>query len=236
MAQYSNSTTYDGITSDPFMMLVPPFEQFENSYTVTTPASGFDINYVNVVVPTASISSFKLDGATQSASAFAPIGSSGFSSGQFSVALGSHTLSDTDNFGVFVYGFAPADSYGYPGGYTLAPVASVSSLKLDKPAYTAATGAKICPVATVADSNGNPLAGVTVTFKVDKPTAATLTAATDASGHASVCFTSTVAGTGTLTASAGVQASLLTATASVSWGATTTTAPAAVTETPQFTG
>ncbi|MBK7253805.1 MAG: IgGFc-binding protein [Ignavibacteria bacterium] len=28
VAQYSNGTTFDGVTSDPFMMLVPPYEQF----------------------------------------------------------------------------------------------------------------------------------------------------------------------------------------------------------------
>ena len=41
VAQYSNGTAFDGVTSDPFMMLVPPFEQFLASYVVTTPATGF---------------------------------------------------------------------------------------------------------------------------------------------------------------------------------------------------
>jgi IgGFc binding protein/Bacterial Ig-like domain (group 1) len=234
VAQFSNSTTYDGVTSDPFMMLVPPFEQFESSYTVTTPASGFDINYINVVVKSSAISTFKLDGATVSSTKFAAIGTSGYSSAQLAVALGTHNLSDPQPFGVFVYGFAEADSYGYPGGYTLAPVASVSKLTLDKPAYSANTGTNVCPVATVRDSSGAALAGITVHFVVDKPTAIDTTAVTNSAGQATVCFTSKVAGSGELTATAGVQASLLSAHATVAFG--TAAAPPPVQQAPAFTG
>ncbi len=237
VAQYSNSQSVDGVPSDPMEMLIPPFEQFENSYTIATPTGveAFNPNFVNVVVPTASISSFKLDGAGVAASKFKAIGSSGFSGAQLTVQPGSHTLIDAANFGAFVYGYASFNSYGYPAGYTLSPVASVSSLKLDKSAYSAAVGANICPVATVKDSSGTPLAGVTVTFKVDKPTATTLTAATNSSGEASVCFTSKVAGSGTVTATAGVQASLLTATATETFGEAAT-APPPVNQAPAFTG
>ena len=37
MAQYSNGTGYDNVTSDPFMMLTTPTEQFLSDYTFTTP-------------------------------------------------------------------------------------------------------------------------------------------------------------------------------------------------------
>jgi Bacterial Ig-like domain (group 1) len=117
----------------------------------------------------------------------------------------------------------------------LAPVAAVSKLALDKPAYSAATGSKICPIATVTDSSGAPLAGITVTFVVDKPTAIDMTAVTDSSGKASVCFTSKVAGTGNLTASAGVAAAQLTATATVAFG-TATPPPTVPVVAPAFTG
>jgi hypothetical protein len=239
VAQYSNGQSLDNVGSDPMEMLIPPFEQFENSYTVATPTGveAFSPNYINVVVPSKNVTTLKVDGASVNASLFKVIGTSGFSGAQLSVKVGSHTLTDTANFGAFVYGYAQYNSYGYPAGYTLSPVAAVSKLTLDKSAYSAATGANICPIATVKDSSGTPLAGVTVTFKVDKPTAVTMTAATNSAGQATVCFASTVAGTGTLTASAGVQASLLTATASVTWGAVpATTAPQAVQATPAFTG
>src|SRR5262249_48312493 len=114
VAQYSNGTTFDGVTSDPFMMLIPPFEQFLAGYTVTTPASGIDIHFINVIAPNAAVGSILLDGAVIPAGSFTAIGSSGFSGAQVSVTLGSHNLSGKLPFGAFVYGFASADSYGYP--------------------------------------------------------------------------------------------------------------------------
>src|SRR5262249_56654342 len=62
VSQYANGSTFDGVTSDPFMMLVPPFEQFLADYTVTTPATGFPINYVNLVVPNDAVGTVRLDG------------------------------------------------------------------------------------------------------------------------------------------------------------------------------
>jgi hypothetical protein len=214
VAQYSNGTSFDGVQSDPFMMLVPPFEQFQSGYTVTTPASGFSTNFINVVVPTASIGDFTLDGATQDPAAFAPIGTSGFSSAQFPVALGSHNLDGSSPFGVFVYGFAQDDSYGYPGGYRLSPVAAAATLTLDQPAYSQFVGGNICPIATVRDDGGNPLEGITVSFEVDSP-AFSGTGVTNAAGQTNVCFTSAAVTAGTLTASAGLSIGTLTATATV---------------------
>ena len=238
VAEYSNGESLDSVPSDPMEMLVPPFEQFENSYTVATPTGveAFSPNFINVVVPTPYLFSFRIDGHSVSSSDFKAIGTSGFSGAQLSVEPGAHTLTDNANFGAFVYGYAAYNSYGYPAGYTLSPVASVSKLTLDKPAYSAAVNSNICPIATVKDSNGNALTGVTVTFTVDKPTAATLTGVTNSAGQATVCFTSKVEGTGTLTATAGVQTSLLTATATVSFGAATTTTVQTVPATPKFTG
>ena len=40
-------------------MMVPPSEQFLASYTVSTPASGFSINYINVVAPNAAVGAVK---------------------------------------------------------------------------------------------------------------------------------------------------------------------------------
>jgi hypothetical protein len=236
VAEYSNGESLDEVPSDPMEMLVPPFEQFENSYTIATPTGveAFSPNYVNVVVPTKSISTFRLDGNPVAGNKFAAIGASGFSGAQLAVNPGAHTLTAGVTFGAFAYGYASFNSYGYPAGYTLSPVASVSKLTLDKPAYSASTGANICPIATVKDSSGTPLANVTVHFVVDAPKAVDTTAVTNASGQATICFTSTTAGSGKLTATAGVEASLLTATATVEFG--TATAPPPVQQAPAFTG
>lgn len=124
VAQYSPGTTFDGVTSDPFMMLIPPTEQFLNRYTFSTPATGFSKNFVNVVMPSGAVDTLRLDGASLNAALFSPIGTSGFSGAQLPIALGSHNLTSTNDvpFGIYVYGFADFDSYGYPGGMSFAAI------------------------------------------------------------------------------------------------------------------
>ena len=120
VAQYSNGSQYDGVTSDPFMMLIPPFEQYLNQYTVTTPASGFALNFINVVVPNASVGLVTLDGSPIPAGSFTSISGSAYSGAQLPVGLGTHNLEGPQRFGTFVYGFDSYDSYGYPGGMAFA--------------------------------------------------------------------------------------------------------------------
>src|SRR5690606_41553497 len=54
LAQYSPGQSFDGVISDPFMMLIPPSEQFLNSYNFATltQSVGFRNSFVNVMAPT----------------------------------------------------------------------------------------------------------------------------------------------------------------------------------------
>ncbi len=203
VAQYSNGSEFDGVTSDPFEVLVPPYEQFLNSYTVTTPASGFDTNFVNVVAPTSSVGSVTLDGTAIPAASFAPIPGSTFSGAQVSVALGAHTLNGPQPFGTTVYGFADFDSYGYPGGLSLAPVATVTNLDLTPATSTGAVNTQACSTATVTDQNNAPVVGVRVDFAVTGVNPGSGFANTAADGTAQFCYTGTVAGSDTIQAAVG---------------------------------
>lgn len=204
VAQYSNGSSYDGVVSDPFMMLIPPFEQFLGSYTVTTPASGFSGNYINVVAPTAAIGTVRLDGAVIAASNFSAIGTSGYSGAQLTVGLGVHQIAGgIYPVGVFVYGFDTYDSYGYPGGQSFAPVATVNTLALTPPTGTAQTGSQYCVAATVKDQFSNPVVGVRVDFAVSGANATSGFTNTDANGVASFCYTGTNGGTDNIVASIG---------------------------------
>ncbi|MEO1496632.1 MAG: RHS repeat-associated core domain-containing protein [Planctomycetota bacterium] len=126
VAQFSNGTNFDGVTGDPFMALVPPFEQFTNSYTVTTPAQGIANNFINVVAPTSAVGSIRLDGVAIADDQFTAIAGTDFSAAQVPVTVGTHTLDSVLNFGVLIYGFDQADSYGYLGGQAFSPAASQS--------------------------------------------------------------------------------------------------------------
>lgn len=122
--QFSNGDDYDpGISynGDPFMMLIPPEEQFMDTYTFATPSEGFLYNYVTITIPTEGIASLLMDGTAADAGWFTPIGASGYSAAGIEIEVGSHTLRNTVGipFGIYSYGFNGYDSYGYAGGLSL---------------------------------------------------------------------------------------------------------------------
>lgn len=122
--QFSNGDDYDpeiDFNGDPFMMLIPPEEQFMTAYTFATPSEGFVLNYVTITVPTEGISTLMLDGSAVDADWFTAIGSTGFSAAGIELTVGSHTINNTANvpFGIYSYGFNGYDSYGYAGGLSL---------------------------------------------------------------------------------------------------------------------
>ena len=194
LAQYSNGTTFDGVTSDPFMMIIPPHEQFLAGYTVTTPSSGFNINFINIAAPAAAVGAITLDGTPIPVSSFSTIGTSGFKGAQLAVGLGTHNLSGPLPFGVFVYGFAFADSYGYPGGMSLSPVAVVTSISLAPKTGSDQVGTTHCVTATVEDQNAAPVVGVRVDFAVTGAHTLPGFSSTDSSGQASFCYQGTNGG------------------------------------------
>ncbi len=116
VAQYSNSTSYDGVLSDPMMMLISPTEQFQTSYSVATPTNALELytNYINVVAKASDINTCRVD--NNPITGFTAIGTSGYDGAQIPVATGTHNLSCPNPFGTYSYGFAYYDSYGYPGG------------------------------------------------------------------------------------------------------------------------
>ena len=226
VAQYSNSSSFDGVTSDPFEMLIPPYEQFLSSYTISTPATGFDPNYVNVVAPNAGVGLITLDGVPIPAGSYTPIGASGFSGAQVLISSGSHHLAGLLPFGVFTYGFASYDSYGYPGGMSLAPVATVTSVALAPKTATNPVNTQHGVTATVKDQFGKAVVGVRVDFSVTGANTASGFANTDTSGLAQFCYTGTNAGNDAIVASVGT----ISDTAAKTWTAvqTDTTKPSCV--------
>lgn len=203
VAQFSNGSQFDGVTSDPFMMLIPPFEQFLASYTVTTPASGFGANFINVVTPQGAAGRISLDGAPIPADRFTPIGASGFAGAQLPVSLGSHNLSGPLPFGVFVYGFDEFDSYGYPGGLSLDPIGRVTTVALAPKTAMNRVGARHCVSAAVTDQNRAPVSGVRVDFSVTGANPAEGFANADDSGRAQFCYVGTTAGEDAIRAAVG---------------------------------
>ncbi len=203
VTQYSNSSGFDGVTSDPFQVVIPPFEQFLASYTITTPATGFTTNFVNVVAANAAIGTIMLDGIVIPAADFTPIGSSGFSGTQVAIALGSHALSGPIPFGITVYGFASYDSYGYPGGLALSEVAKLKGLALTPATASSSINTEHCVIAITTDQNSAPLAGIRVDFNITGANSNSGFVFTDGTGNGEFCYTGTNVGMDTITASVG---------------------------------
>lgn len=203
VAQYAHGTNFDFQLGDPSIMLIPPFEQFLGSYTVTTPGVGFQLNFANVVAPNSAIGSISLDGVIIPTGQFTSIAGSDFSAAQVDLLPGSHHFNGNLPFGVFMYGFSPAVSYGYQGGQSFSPIATVTSVELAPKTAIKNVGQQHCVVATVKDQFGDPVEGVRVDFEATGANSAAGFANTLADGTAEFCYTGTNAGTDNIVASVG---------------------------------
>jgi hypothetical protein len=206
LAQYANGTTYDGVMGDPSMTIIPPYQQFEAGYTITTPVNSKTkfVNYVNLVVPKSAVGLIAVDGTPVPASEYNSIGSSEFEGVQVNLEPGSHVITGNGQpFGAFMYGFSPENAYGYYGGMSLAPVAEVTNVTLSPATETALVGTEECVTATVTDQNGNPLPSVRVDFLVSGANTAEGSVFAGPEGEATFCYTGANLGDDTITGAVG---------------------------------
>jgi hypothetical protein len=212
LAQFSKGTYADYITSDPFMTLIPPDEQFLNNYVISAGTSNIPINYLNITSPTTNTGSVLVDGAP--VASWVPIPGTLFSGAQVSVTNGVHTVSSTLPIGLMVYGFGNADSYGYLGGQAFAAVATIATLDLTPPVGSASVGSNQCWTAEVLDSNGDPVSGARVDFTITGVNPGSGFAFTNALGIATYCYIGANGGNDVIVANVGA----LTDTATFDWG------------------
>lgn len=108
--------------SDPFMMVIPPVEQFIDSCTFLCPdiqresTPQYVKHYVALVVESQATESVFLDGKQIDKQLFLPVPNSAFSYSTVEVSAGSHEVKCQKAMGVYVYGYGEAVSYGYVGG------------------------------------------------------------------------------------------------------------------------
>lgn len=120
VAQYEHSVglqTFDEFElGDPFMMLIPPPEQYDTAYAFQSITHElFTRHFINIVVPTVAIPSVRLDGAPLVVN-YQGVAGTAYSYAQISLSAGSHYVTCDSSFGLYAYGFGQANSYGYPGG------------------------------------------------------------------------------------------------------------------------
>lgn len=213
VVQYMEAGTYTNLqnqttSGDPAMIVLPSYQQYLPSYSFATMADGFTFDAVNVAIPTAATSSLRLDGQAVASSEFAPIGSSGFSSAQLRITPGTHTISASQPFGIFIYGANPADSYATAGGFSTASIGDVDTIgPPNGPTIEAVSGGsnESCFPILVKDANGDPLAGIRVDGEMTGANPGTSFAFTGSDGIAEVCFPGTEDGDSDVTVTVGTN-------------------------------
>ncbi|MBI3260198.1 MAG: T9SS type A sorting domain-containing protein [Ignavibacteriae bacterium] len=129
VAQYKRTSTGMGglgtqAISDPFMMIIPPKEQFMLSYrcinaqarNAATNQPVYVQQYIIVVAPQTTVSDITLDDFPVSAAAFQPAIGSEYMVATLKVGDGTHSLRASEPFGIYVFGYGSVNSYGYVGG------------------------------------------------------------------------------------------------------------------------
>ena len=133
VVQFALGYDFDSV-GDPFMMIITPIEQYNNSYIVTA-LPEFSTNYITIYINPEDFELQKIfvDDASLRCSTWNTIyGSNAEICGYTTyVALtpGDHKIYHTNkssHIGVSVYGFNRYNSYGYPAGLKLDPVRSES--------------------------------------------------------------------------------------------------------------
>jgi adhesin/invasin len=120
VALYSQGFLSGDKVGDPMMLLVNPIDQYLDKYTFATPITGQWNNFINIFIPTKSISSIRIDYDSLNKITFQPLGNSEYSTATLKVRYGFHTISANAPFGMYSYGFGYGtqayDAYGTMGG------------------------------------------------------------------------------------------------------------------------
>lgn len=133
VAQYKKTAQVQGgdnSQSDPLMMITPPIEQYGNFYRVANiqayerdfiGALGavYGNHYLNIVALDKDVGQIKIDGNPIDATSFKKVPKSQYSYAILQVQQGTHELSAPSGFGLSVYGYGFANSYGYYGGMNM---------------------------------------------------------------------------------------------------------------------
>ncbi len=116
LAQFSRTNACtDGKIGDPSMVILNPIEQTLNDIALyCSPYQSISQQYINVVMKTANVGSFRLDGAPVT---FTPTPANPvYSFSQTSVNSGNHTLIADSGFNAIAYGYGDLESYAYCAG------------------------------------------------------------------------------------------------------------------------
>ena len=129
VVEFGLANAFDDI-GDPFMMMIPPIEQYRNGYVFNV-LSEFSTNYITMFVTPEHFEPERIfvDDISQEGANWTTIycadGTVCGHAAYASLEAGEHQLHHNDTsamIGVAAYGFNSYNSYGYPGGLELTPI------------------------------------------------------------------------------------------------------------------
>jgi len=122
VAQYSEGTSCDGVTSDPFMIMLSPVEQTLD-YIVFQAFTTTAINqfYTNIVAETPNTGLVEFNGVPVAGWTVVP-SNPAYSYARMNVAQGTHVITSSEGTLATVYGFGDVESYGYLAGANVVPL------------------------------------------------------------------------------------------------------------------
>ena len=127
LVQFNKGGTADGISTDPFMTIVPAVEQFLPFYNFYIPSrinfGGILHHYINIVIEKNYRNGLILDGTLLTDISWEVI--SIYVTATIEVGNGSHYLNHSVSgvdFSLTIYGYGVFESYGLPGGIRLSPL------------------------------------------------------------------------------------------------------------------
>jgi hypothetical protein len=140
VAQYKKTSNQANVntismTGDPFMMIIPTVEQWDNSYRFINVQADerdsanrntrlvFEQHFITIVIHPNGLATLEVDGRRVPPSAFQPVSNSGYVFANIELPAGVHTARSDSAFGLYVYGYGLANSYGYIGGGKLRIIA-----------------------------------------------------------------------------------------------------------------
>ena len=120
VAHFSRSQSCDATTGDPFMIMLSPNEQMLTHATFNAlEVHVIENYYLNLILETANVDRFQLDGNSISSS-FSVLGQNPkYSFAQLDILQGNHTVESDSGFIAYVYGYGNIESFGYSAGITL---------------------------------------------------------------------------------------------------------------------
>jgi hypothetical protein len=102
---------------DPFLLLLPPKENYQKEYLFQVPIfNSLPINYISVIIDSIGKNTLELDNISSKDNPFNKIPGTNYIIIQFPIKQGTHYIKSDSSFGLIVYGFGEAESYGYIPG------------------------------------------------------------------------------------------------------------------------